>query len=208
MRTATKPQAYDMALALGVDPGERVRHDRLSADGPIYRRSIVLVERADPDDLDPRRKEQRKMMAARVACPLREMHRRSGLVTTQHLVAVERLRDAYERGVGGATEGRGDFVAGQGFGAGSYAPEARLAALAVCRHAFRAMGLLGGAAVAYVALGYPQSDRADVASWAARMGMPPQVARGILIGALDALVLQFCPPERAAMDSWLAELVG
>lgn len=195
MRKTNKSTVYETA-----DLGGSVRHDRLSGDGPILRRSLVLAERRDPDDVDANRREPRRIVGAMAACPLREMHRRSGLVTEQHLAAVERLRDVYERGVCGATDAARSALVPGGYGAGSYAPEAQLVALTTYRLAFRAMGKMGGAVVAFVALNYPPADRSDVSAWAARVGMPPLMARGVLIGALDALVTHFSPPGRSVVD--------
>jgi hypothetical protein len=193
------------------DIGPSIRFDRMTGadDEVIYRRSAVLAQRVDPDDVNPNRV-QRLVVGAEIANPLMVMHRRSGIVTVEHLAAVARFETDCEIGLHGAHPPRANIVH-TGAGAHSMYPEDRvLAAIASMRGAMRAMGLRGSSIVAHVAIGmgdpifgYQHPIRRDVAAWAEAMGMPPERARGFLLAALDALDAHYNPPSRSAVDDIL-----
>lgn len=206
----------------GVDLGPEIRRNQRTIRGengeieavevPVARAPGVVVGYwRDPDDTDARRREAKVIRGARVADPLLLMHRRTGLVTEQHLAAASRLVDLFEVGILGAGEGNGRplvAVVLSGAAPKAYPPERRLAAMAGFRAALAVLTPRQVPLVGHVVLGVPNPERRDVAAYAARTGQDEKMLRGQLVAALDALVLHFFAENREAVAEAIRDLIG
>ena len=164
-------------------PGPLVKGVRGPDVKVVHRHPIVQRgEWADPDDTNQRSKTPRPVLGYRRADPLRTMHIRGDLVTKEHMVAAERLRDDCELGHGARPGSERSEIRASGHAGGP--GDAQLDALARYTAAVASAGF--GTKSCEVML-WVVIHGGDASGWAEAHGISRHVVIGLLVAALDNL---------------------
>lgn len=171
----------------------------MAADGTVLRGPLTTrADWRDPDDVNPNRREPKKVAGVKRADPLETALLRPKqhdyiALRREHVIAADQYRYAWEIGPGGARPGADRF---QGFTDRAFGPSSGPTEVQSARmEAWRRLDAQFSPA-AQDALHYIVLDRNPVSKWAAKVGGDRRYASGFLVGVLDALWHHF----RAEVD--------